>query len=65
MGRLIEIIHREEDDPMQWNTQARNISTNLEVEIDFTLPALSATNVVTWNCHGDDSANGGYNRIFG
>ena len=41
---------------MQWNTQAGNISTNLRVEVDFTLPALSANNAVTWKFHVDDSA---------
>ena len=45
---------------MQWNTQAGNITTNLKVKVDFTLPALSATNVVTWNCHVGDSAKGRY-----
>ena len=35
-----------------------DITTNLKVEIDFTLPAFSATNVVTWNCHVDDSTKG-------
>ena len=41
---------------MQWNTQAGNITTNLKV--DFTLPALSATNILTWNCHVDESKKG-------
>ena len=31
---------------MQWQTQAGNITTNLNVKVDFTLSALSATNVV-------------------
>ena len=47
MGRLIEKPLPEKDDPMQWDTQAGNITTNLRVIIDFTLPALSTTNVVT------------------
>ena len=50
---------------MQWNTQAVNITTNLEVKIYFTLPALSATNTVTWNCRVNDSAKGGYDMILG
>ena len=29
---------------MQWHTQAGNITTNIKVEIDFTLTELSATN---------------------
>ena len=31
---------------MHWQTQAGNITTNLNVEVGFTLPALSATNIV-------------------
>ena len=50
---------------MQWHTQAGNITTNPTVEVDFTLPALSVTNVVTWKCHVDGSAKGGYNMILG
>ena len=38
---------------------------NLKVEVDFTLPVLSATNVVTWKCHVDDSAKGRYDMILG
>ena len=37
----------------------------IKVKVDFTLPVLSATNVVTWNCHVDDSAKGRYDIIFG
>ena len=50
---------------MQWNTQAGNITTNLKVKIDSTLPTLSATNVVTWNCNLDDSDKGWYDIILG
>ena len=50
---------------MQWHTQAGNITTNIKVEVDFTLPALSATNVVMWKCHMDDSAKGRYDIIVG
>ena len=58
MVRLVKILGLEQDAPMQWTTQDVNIKTNIKVKIDFTLPALSATNVVTWNCHVDDSAKG-------
>ena len=50
---------------MQWNTQAGNITTNLKVNIYFTLPALSVKNVVTWDCRLDDSAKGRYYMILG
>ena len=50
---------------MQWHIQAGNINTNLKVKVDFTLPTLSAKNVVTWNCNVDDSAKSTYNMILG
>ena len=65
MGRLIEKLHHDKYALMQWNTQAGNITTNLKVKVDFTLPALSTTNVVTWNCHVENSAKGRYDMILG
>ena len=50
---------------MQWKTQAGNVTTNFKVKINFTLPTLSATNVVTWEYHVDDSARGRYDMILG
>ena len=47
MVRLVERLGPKKDAPMQWNTQAGNIRNNIRVKIDFTLPALSMTNVVT------------------
>ena len=49
---------------MQWHTQAVNITTNIKDNIDFTLPALSATNAATWKCHVYDSAKGRYDMIL-
>ena len=65
MGRLFEKIFPEKDTPMQWHTQARHITSNIKVKVDFTLPALRATNVVTWKCHGDKLAKVIYNMILG
>ena len=62
---LVEKINPDKDIVMQWHTQVGNITTNLKVKIDFTLPALSATNVVTWKCHVDDSTKGIYGMILG
>ena len=42
-----------------------NIMANLKVEVDFTLPVLSASDVVTWKFHVDDSAKGRYDMILG
>ena len=65
MVRLIEKIFPQKDSTMQWNTQAVNITTNIKVQIDFTSPALSATNDVMWDFHMDDSANSRYDMILG
>ena len=65
MGRLIEKLYPEKDAPIQWNTQAGNITTNLKVKIDFTLPVLREKNVVTWNCHVDNYAKGRCDIILG
>ena len=65
MGRLVEILHPEKDYVMQWHMQGGNITTNHTVKLYLTLPALSATNVVMWKCHVDDSANGMYGIILG
>ena len=50
---------------MQWHIQAGSIITNLKVNIDFTLPEFSATKIVTWNCHVDDSDKVRYGIILG
>ena len=50
---------------MQWNMQAGGITTNLKVKIDFTLPELSATVIMTWNFYVDDSDNSRYDMILG
>ena len=65
MGGVIEKLCPEKDYPMQWNTQAGNITTNLKVKIYFTLPALCATNVVMWNCHVNDYAEVRWDIILG
>ena len=50
---------------MQWHMQAGNITTNLDIKVDFSLPALSAMNVVTWKYHVGESAKGRYGMILG
>ena len=56
MIMLFERLCPEKDAVMQWQNQDRNITSNFKVKIDFTLPAISATNAVTWKCHLDESA---------
>ena len=50
---------------MQCHTQAGNITTNIKVEVDFTLPELITTNVLTWKCCVNDSSKGRYDMILG
>ena len=56
MGIMVKKLGLEEDTPMQWNTQAGNVTNNLNVKIYITIPAFSAINFMMCNCHVDDSA---------
>ena len=47
MGSLVEKLNHEKDDVMQWHTQDENITTSIEIKVDFTLLALSVTNIMT------------------
>ena len=49
---------------MQGNMQTGSITTNLKVQICFTLPELSAKKIVMWNYHVDDSAKYRYYIIL-
>ena len=42
MWRLVKKICSKNDSMMQWHTQAGNITTNLNFEVEFNLPALRA-----------------------
>ena len=50
---------------IQWHTQGGIINTYIKVKVDFILPEVSATKIVTWNCHVDESTRGRYNMILG
>ena len=50
---------------IQWHKQVVNITTNIKVKIDFTLPKINATKIVTWDCHVDDSDKGRCYMILG
>ena len=63
--RLITILKPEEEAMIQWNTQVGNITTDLRIKIDLTLPNFSATKIVMWNCHVDNSAKVRYYMILG
>ena len=65
MVRLVEKLYPKKDDVVQWHSQDGNITTNIKVKLDFTLPALIATNSVMWNFHLYDSAKVRYDMILG
>ena len=48
-----------------WETQSGNLMTSKKVNVDFCLPEFSATKIVTWKCHMDESTNGRYDMILG
>ena len=62
--RLIEKLGPEKDSMIEWQLQAGNITPNFKVQVDFTLPAFSATNVPEWKFHVDDSARCRYDLIL-
>ena len=64
MGGLVEKLCLEKDSMMQCHTQARKITTNLKVKVEFNLHALSATHAVMWKFYVGDSAKGRYNMIL-
>ena len=49
---------------MQCHTQADKTTNNIEVNIYFTLPELSATNIMMCKCHVYDSAKSRYDMIL-
>ena len=63
--RLFGKLCPEKYDVMQWQTQAGNINNNFKVKVDFNIPALSATNFVTWKFHVDNSDSGRHYMILG
>ena len=65
MRRLVEKLHLKKDDVMQWRISARNTATDFNFKVDSTLTPLSATKVVKWDCHVDESSKGRYDMILG
>ena len=61
IGRLRNKLNPEKGDLIQWYIQADKITTNIKE----TLPELSATKTVTWNCHMDYSTKSRYDMILG
>ena len=44
---------------------SRNFTKTFMVKVEFSLPVLSATKIVTWKCHMDDSLSGRYDMVIG
>ena len=65
MGRLIKKLNPKEDAGMKWHTQVGNITTNMRVKIDFTLPGFIVTKIVTCYCHVDEFSKVRYNINLG
>ena len=49
---------------MTWDTQAGKFTTNIKVEVNFTLLELSAAKIMMLNFHVDDSAKSRYDTIL-
>ena len=47
-----------------WKTQAINITTDIKGKIYLFLTESSATQIITWECHMDDSAESRYDLII-
>ena len=64
-GNASKKLGRKIYDPMQWQKQAGNITTKIQVEVNFTLPLIRKRSDMTWKCYVDDSSKGGYDMILG
>ena len=65
MGRIVLKLSLKVYAVMQWYTQAVNITNNLKVTADFTVPVPSTTNYMTCKWHVDDSNKFRYDIILG
>ena len=48
-----------------WETQCGKFTTSNKVNVDLCLPDFSATKIVKWKCHVDESTSGIYDMILG
>ena len=47
-----------------WEIHAGNFMTLKKVNVHFLPPKFSATKIVMWKCHVDESTNGRYDMIL-
>ena len=64
MGSKIEKLTLKENAVMQWHKKGGSITINIKVKIDFTILELSAENILTRDCHVDESSKGRYDIIL-
>ena len=65
MGKLTPRLKSKETAIIMWEMQVGNFMTSKKVNIDFFLPEFSATKILMWKCHVDESTNSGYDMILG
>ena len=58
-------IKSKEAEKTMWETQSWKFATSKTGNVDFFLPEFSATKIVTWKCHVDESNNSRYDMILG
>ena len=65
--RLVSPKMRVKDKARTWKTKGGNFLTSHTAKVDFILPELDPTKIVTWKCHVDDSddPNPRYDVIIG
>ena len=50
---------------MQWQKQGGKFTTNQKVKVDFFIPKFSATTIMTWKYHMDNSTEAWHEIILG
>ena len=65
MCKLMSKLKSKEAEKTTWENQARKFMTSKKLNVNLCLPGFSATKIVTWKCHVDESTNGRYDMILG
>jgi hypothetical protein len=68
MDQYLKNNLQREEQPTTWNTVGGQFVTNLQREVQFTLPEFSISKVIQWVCHEDPKPlrkNAQYDMIIG
>ena len=65
MGKLTSKLKTTETDKTMWEAQSREFTTWKKVNVEFCLSGFSATKIVMWKFHVDESTYGRYDMILG